>query len=306
MGALKRRSTEKRAESEARIKIREGITAQIVQQIQVDPEYALKAARKFAEKIISEQLNLDKISAISANELKCEQSDNSTNQDTGESDQRQFANSANQNASGSQEKIIDDDWLNSFETEARQKSSTKRMQLLSGHILAGEIKLPGSYSIKTVKMLAQLDQNAALLFKRICSLSTGFMKARSRDIYAVMVFTLENNSLSSHTLDKYGLSFDALSTLQEYGLIASDQDFSYFHVKKSSFLFRHQGRNWVVSPGTQSEDEDKGLDLYGVRFSRFGRELFHIVDQDPMPQYTEDLKAFFAGQKLQMIEFPIT
>lgn len=45
--------------------------------------------------------------------------------------------------------------------------------------------------------------------------------------------------------------------------------------------------------------------LSGVALSRVGRELFRIVDQDPMPEYTEDLKQYFAEQKLQMIEFSI-
>ena len=38
--------------------------------------------------------------------------------------------------------------------------------------------------------------------------------------------------------------------------------------------------------------------------SHVGRELLRIVDQDLMEQYTEDLKKFFAGQNLQMVETP--
>ena len=155
IGALERRSAEKRAESEARIKIREEITTQITQQMKVDPEYARRAGHKFAEKIIGEQLNLDKISAIAANELKNEEVDNSTNQRTSEPNKEQSADSSNQEANSGEEKVIDDDWLNRFETEARQKS-TEDMQLRFGRILAGEIKQPGSYSIRTVKILGEL------------------------------------------------------------------------------------------------------------------------------------------------------
>ena len=50
VGALERRSAEKRAESEARIKIIEENAAQIAGQMKVSPEYALKAGNKFAEK----------------------------------------------------------------------------------------------------------------------------------------------------------------------------------------------------------------------------------------------------------------
>ena len=142
VGALERRSAEKRAESEARIKIREEITAQIAQQVKVDPEYALKAGHKFAEKIIREQLNVDRISAIAANELKEDESNSSGNKNTNEPNEIQSADFSNQEANSSEKKVIDDDWLNNFETQARQVS-TEDMQLRFGRILAGEIRQPG-------------------------------------------------------------------------------------------------------------------------------------------------------------------
>ena len=43
----------------------------------------------------------------------------------------------------------------------------------------------------------------------------------------------------------------------------------------------------------------------GIMLSHTGRELFPIVDQDPMESYTEALKKFFAEQNLQMIEVSI-
>ena len=201
IGALERRSTEKRAESEARIKIREEITAQIVQQIQVNPEYALKAGHKFAEKIIREQLNLDKISAIAANELKSEQSDNSINQETSEPNKEQTADSSNQKANSSEEKPIDDDWLNSFETEARQKS-TEEMQIRFGRILAGEIRQPGSYSIKAIKLFGEIDQNTAILFKKFCSVCVVigvFGIPNSEQVFDARVLSL-GGSLGSNTI----------------------------------------------------------------------------------------------------------
>ena len=80
VGALERRSAEKRAESEARIKIIRENADQIAQQMKVDPEYARIAVNKYSQKILREQVNLDKISAIAADELKNGQPDNSTNQ----------------------------------------------------------------------------------------------------------------------------------------------------------------------------------------------------------------------------------
>ena len=311
VGALERRSAEKRAESEARIKIREEITAQIVQQVKVDPEYALKAGHKFAEKIIREQLDLDKISAIAADELKSIESDNPTSQNPNEPNEGQSPDSTNQEVNSGKEKTIDDDWLNNFETEARQKS-TEEMQLRFGRILAGEIRQPGSYSIKAVKLLGELDQNTANLFKKFCSACVvygAFGVSNGDHVFDARVPSLGGQP-GSNALSKYGLGFGQLNILNEYNLIISDYNSWYdynlciMNTDNPVLLpFQHQGKYWILSP-TPERDKTPEFRLSGVSLSNVGRELFHIIDQDPMPEYTEDLKKFFAGQKLQMAEVP--
>ena len=292
VGALERRSAEKRAETEARIKIIEENTAQIVGQMKVPPEYVRRAGNKFAEKIIREQVNLDKISAIAANELQKEES----------------ASSTNQSADSGEEKTINDDWLNNFEAEARQKS-TEDMQLRFGRILAGEIKKPESYSIKTVKILGELNQNDAILFKKLCSICVVLEISNAGFVLDVRVPSLGGNA-GQNALSKYGLSFDQLNILHEYDLIISDYnsgfDYKLCIVNKNppvTIPFLHQGRYWVLSPSLQ-QDKNQEFRMSGVALSRAGRELFPIVDQDSMEGYTEELKKFFARQNLQMIEVP--
>ena len=294
---FKGKASERHAITAADTKITEAVTDQIIQQIDVPPEYAQIAVKKHVEKIIGEQVNLDKISAITANELKNGESDNPVNQPN----EAQSADSTNQDANSEEEKTISDVWLNIFETEARPQS-TEEGQLLFGRILAGEIRQPGSYSIKAVKTLGEFDQNTAILFKKICSLSTGLM--RSFGNISIQVITLENAPLSSQTLEKYGMSYDALSTLEQYGLI-SDANFSYWHLENFPILFRHQGQNWLVSPIASNEEKNQQLKLYGVQLSQAARELYRLVDQEPMPEYTEDLKKFLVGQNLSITEVDI-
>ena len=292
-GALERRSAEKRAESEARIEIMGENAAQIAGQMKVPPEYALRAGNKFAEKIIREQIDLDKTSAIAANELKNEQSDSSTDQST----------------DSGEEKIISDDFLNSFEEEVRQKSS-EEMQLLFGRILAGEIRKPGTYSIRTVKLLGQLNQDIATLFKKLCSACIALEIPTGESILDVRVSSLGGNA-GQNALRKYGLSFDQLNILNEYGLIISDYN-SWFDYKLCivnenpivTIPFRHQGVYWILAPSLEQKQGNE-FRISGVALSRAGRELFPIVDPDPMEGYTQDLKKFLAQQNLQMVEIPI-
>lgn len=292
VGALERRFAEKQAESEARIRIREEITSQIIQQIKVDPEYARIAANKYGDKIIREQISLDKISAIAANEVKKEQSGGSTDS----------------TADSGEERTINDDWLNSFEEEARQKS-TKEMQVLFGRILAGEIKKPGSYSIKTVKLLGELDQSIAILFKKLCSACIVSEIPAGGPVLDIRVPSLGGNA-GSNALKKYGLGFDQLNILNEYGLIISDYNswrdykLSIVNEKNQVLLpFRHQGRYWALLPLPDWKRSDE-FRVSGVMLSRAGHELIPIVDQDPMQEYIENLKKFFAGKDLIMTEIP--
>ena len=55
---------------------------------------------------------------------------------------------------------IDDDWLNMFARIAEDKSS-EELKNLFGRILAGEIRSPGSFSLRTIQFLATLSKSDA-------------------------------------------------------------------------------------------------------------------------------------------------
>ena len=305
VGALERRAAEKRAESEARIKIRDEITTQITQQIKVDPEYALRAGHKYAEKIIREQLNLDNISAIAAKELKKTESDSSTNQDFSQPN----TVSTDRTANDSEEKTLDDVWLNIFETEARPQS-TEEGQLLFGRILAGEIRNPGSYSILTLKTFGELDQDVAALFKRLCSLCVVVENPCDGVIVDARVVSVAGDA-TQNALKRYGLGFDQLNILNEYRLVISDyhswHDYTVSRGNENNWqtlLFQHQGKYWNLLP-LPDQVETQEFRLLGVELSRVSRELFHIVDQEPDKEYTRDLQDYLKRQHVQMTEIPV-
>lgn len=63
-----------------------------------------------------------------------------------------------------QDEQLNDDWLNVFERFA-EDASTSRMQKLWGRVLAGEIRRPGKYSIRTLRFLSEFSQREAELFE---------------------------------------------------------------------------------------------------------------------------------------------
>ena len=305
--SLEGKAAKTRAESEARVKIIEAGTDQIIPQMRVPPEYMQMAVSKHMEKIVGEQLNLDNISAIAANELKENKPNGSSNQSTNELNEEQSVDSTNHESNDGPEKIINDVWLNIFEAEARPQS-TEDMQLLFGRILAGEIKQPGSYSIRTIKKLVELNQDAAVLFKKLCSLCVVVENPYDGVIIDARVVSLEGDA-AQNVLMKYGLSFDQLNVLNEYGLIISDYNswHGYTVTRKNNLqflLFQHQGKYWNLLP-LSDQNEKQDIKLSGVAFSLLGRELFRIINQEPEEEYTKDLQKYLERQNVQMTEIPI-
>jgi hypothetical protein len=307
VGALERRSSEKRAESEARIKITEAVNAQIIQQIKVDPEFPQRASNTFAKKILREQYNLEKILGFATDILRKTKSDNSTNHDTSEPDKEQTTAPTNQGENINEGQTIDDDWFNVFEKEASQKS-TEDMQRRFARVLAGEIEKPGSYSTRTIKILSEMDQTTASLFKKLCSVGIVLENPTNKQFIDFRVPSLGGNP-GRNTLKKYGLPFSKLNILNEYGLVIpeynSSVDYQVSIVDDNNRVlapFRHQGRYWALrpEPGQKHNEEFR---IRGLALSGVGRELLHIVDIEPMPEFTEDLKKFFAEQKLQMLAY---
>lgn len=280
-------ATEKRAETQARIKIISTGADQIAKQMDVDPEFARVAVKKYGQKIVREQVNLDKVSEIAAHQI-------------------------HQNVIHAESKLdetlevppINEDWLNNFEKEASQKS-TEEMQLLFGRILAGEIQRPSSFSIKTVKLLGELDSGAATLFRHLCSLCVSLNVG---SIYLDARVPSFGGNAASNALQNYGIGFGHLNILHEYGLIIPDYN-SYFDYRmcianennQVEFVLSHQNHDYGLLPSAE-RPKDQALNLSGVAFSKSGVELLRIVNIEPSSNYTTALIEYFAAQNLQMLE----
>jgi len=60
---------------------------------------------------------------------------------------------------------INDDWLNIFSDHA-ERASSAQLQSLWARILAGEVRTPGSFSLPTLRFVAELDREIAVLFEK--------------------------------------------------------------------------------------------------------------------------------------------
>jgi hypothetical protein len=282
---LEGRASELRAESQARVRIIEANAQGIAAQIQVDPAYAHAAVRKFGQRIVREQVNLDKIAEAAARQLK----------EAGAASDRSSAPTSTAPSE------LSDDWLNVFEKEASQKSSAD-VQLAFSRILAGEIRNPSSYSIKTLRLLGQLDGHAAALFQRVCSLACA-LRVDGRVLDARVV-SLGGNA-AQNSLAEYGLNFGGLNILHEYGLIIPDynsyMDFRIAVARENTVRagFEFNSALWALRPDADFELEQP-LPIHGVALSRSGVELLPVVERIADAVYATALADFFRAKKLTM------
>ena len=206
------------------------------------------------------------------------------------------------------ETVPDHDWAARFFTEVQDVSS-EEMQVLWAKVLAGEVERPGSTAARTLGLLKDLDRTTAGLFAKFCSACVYIVLEAGHGMLDARLPSL-GGSAADNSLVDFGFNFSTLNRLNEHGLIISDydswSDFRFSVVRRSDepprplLPFHHQGRQWVlVADATRHPGAD--FRIKGPALTFAGQELSRVVEQEPIPNYTERLEAFFLGQKFRMV-----
>jgi hypothetical protein len=98
---------------------------------------------------------------------------------------------------------IEDDWLFSWRENAG-KVSSEELQDLWGRVLAGELKQPGSYSVRTLEFLKSLSKVEAELISKLATFVIENRIYRNKDDF----------------LEKEGIHFTQLLYLQDIGIMS--------------------------------------------------------------------------------------
>lgn len=248
-------AAEKRAETDGRIKILNTGSAQIAKQMQVDPEYSRVAMEKYCQKIVRGQVNLDKIAHNAVCVLTHESS---------------LGIEYSGNPSSTEE--ISEDWLNVFEREASTKSSDE-MQLLWGKILAGEIKKPNTYSLRTLDLLKSITPIEAETF---CKIGAFAIRLGSKE------FILREDAAGK---DEPEFTLSELLILEELGLIYPKNKELALRVSplsKGEDLHIIWGDTLIIIKG---KSDTENINLPAIFFTRPGIELLNFVDKPLHEEY---------------------
>ena len=164
---------------------------------------------------------------------------------------------------------LDEYWATQFFNRASDVSS-EQMQEIWGKILAGEIKRPNTYSLRTLEILSNMTADEAERFAKVSNYVFTYKDAG---------FVLASESL----LDKYEIFFFDFMVLEECGLIKairvtltpefSDGNIDKFHYGNLSLVLKRSNDNRLYHlptyPLTQA-----GLQIYNLFLQQPNKEFF--------------------------------
>ena len=193
----------------------------------------------------------------------------------------------------------DPDWTTRFFSDVQDVSS-EGMQALWARILAGEIQRPGSTSIRTLGIMKDLDRSIAVTFRRLCTLSLilALPDGTLVDCRAVSL----GKKAASNALQDYGLSFNTLNILNEYGLIISD--YNSWQSYPYRFPLQYQGKLWMLLSSVEPAKMDT-FKVSGVALTKSGRELARVVepelDMKEVATYNDALATYLKSEGLALL-----
>ena len=182
------------------------------------------------------------------------------------------------------EEPLDDDWISRFFNYA-QDISNDELQNLWAQILAGEVKQPKTYSLRTLQLLRNLSKSEAEIFTKVSNYAIKYGNDH---------FLLEDD------LEKHGITFNELSLLSELGLIHAGS-FIGLNLKsgvkptKNPFIF---GNILVVL----EKAENSGDTTISIKpFTSIGKELLKMVKIKPDFTYVQRFATKLRNEKQKLL-----
>jgi hypothetical protein len=160
------------------------------------------------------------------------------------------------------DKPIDDDWLYSWRDYAG-KVSASELQDLWGRILAGEVKQPGTYSMRTLEFLKGLSKPEAELICNAAKFVIGRRIYRNKE----------------HFLEKEGLFFAHLLFLQDIGVLSGVEavglNTTYKSQATDKFFLPLVASNKIML--LEHEDKDKTVKAEVYLLTQVGIEVLKLA-----------------------------
>lgn len=169
---------------------------------------------------------------------------------------------------------VDEDWLVRFFSIVKD-ISTEEMQFIWGKILAGEIKRPSTFSLRTLEAIKNISQKEAMLFKDIAP-------------YVIKHGGAEFLIGNIEVLEKYGVHYGQLLILDECGLIRANTTVSLRvlpNQKDKDLVYNKECA--LLIKRINDTKEEIFINVYAL--TKVGKELMSIIESDSNVEYLIDV-----------------
>ena len=217
---------------------------------------------RFINREIRKQRNIDNVAQSAAQELKEEP--NVSNEPVSEDWSTRFFN------------IVED-------------VSDEEMQILWSRILAGEVKKPKSYSLRTLEFLKNLSKDEAMNFVKVAELAI-FASDKN------LVFNPDSGKMLE---EKFKISFRDILELKELGLINMDTNLSLNFeapTKDENIILQYHNKGILFE-----RKKDAGeMNLRCLVFTSIGMQLLPLIQPIPNIEYIKCLRDKLQTEKVSI------
>jgi len=188
---------------------------------------------------------------------------------------------------------IDEDWLYRWRKSASE-IKTEELQQLWGGVLAGEVKSPGTFSLRTLDFIRNLSKSEALEIERLYKF-----------VFINRIITNGGDSYGNKLIDDE-LNFDYLIRLQNLGILSGVEAMGLSTTIGSTqedCYSRHigyedaEGKKILV---IEHEDKDLKLELNVILLTSIGIELNTLCKQHIDPDYIRFIVSKIKGKSFNV------
>ena len=168
--------------------------------------------------------------------------------------------------------------------------SNEEMQALWGRILAGEIKRPKTYSLRTLELLKNLSKEEAVVF-------TKFAQLRINSGDKNFIYDQDNGKFLE---SEFGITFSDRLLLKELGLIISENNLGInFRPTENNKIidFLNYGHKRIVFYRNEQTPKQSIPVLY---FTKIGVELSGLIEQTVNLNYLEKVCSGFKHKNVKI------
>jgi len=181
---------------------------------------------------------------------------------------------------------LDEDWISRFFGIA-QDISSEEMQMLWGRVLAGEVKRPKSYSLRTLELLKNLTKEDAEIFTLV-----GQFAITTEDTSFIPNFD------KKYLEEKLDVTFLDLLKLRELGLLApTDLQFSLTATDDDSNVSFTNGAQLILVHRTTGTPEQT---IAVMMFTTIGSELLSLLVVESNIEYLEKFARHWLRDEVQV------